>query len=342
MLRPSTSALRLICVAACLALLDGCSPVASVSQSPSPGPTPLPPSPFPTPTPSPPPESVQRVEPSLPSPVEETAAAAANGLLYVMGGFDAAGRSLDSVYVFDGSVWQAGPRLPLAVDHASAATLDGQVYLAGGHSNGRDSNRLFRLDGTTWTELAQLHYARGGHALIAAQGQLYAVGGNTSGGNVPVAEAFDPATNAWTLLPPLPLPRNHVSGFVLGAYVCVAGGRSPNTTRVDCLDTGQLTWVRLADLPRSTSGAGATEFQGGGVVLMGGEDAGESVMVDQLTHYSAAGWTVGETMLVPRHGFELAVFGGRAWACGGATAPGLDPVAICTSVANPNPSHRGR
>jgi hypothetical protein len=38
-------------------------------------------------------------------------------------------------------------------------------------------------------------------------------------------------------------------------------------------------------------------------------------------------------MLVPRHGFELALFDGRAWACGGATLPGLHPVATCTSLA---------
>jgi hypothetical protein len=37
-------------------------------------------------------------------------------------------------------------------------------------------------------------------------------------------------------------------------------------------------------------------------------------------------------MLVPRHGFELAMFQGRAWACGGGSQPGLHPVATCTSI----------
>src|SRR5438128_4291628 len=56
----------------------------------------LPPTPpaisSPSPPPSPPP---QRQEPALPAPVEETGAAAAGGSLYVMGGFHAAGASLD-------------------------------------------------------------------------------------------------------------------------------------------------------------------------------------------------------------------------------------------------------
>jgi N-acetylneuraminic acid mutarotase len=284
---------------------------------------------------SPTPEPRQRSEAALPSPVEETAATSDASNLYVMGGFNAAGASLDSVFVFDGSAWRSGPRLPLAVDHSSAASLNGQVYVAGGHSFGRDSARLFRLDGDHWTELAAMHFARGGHALVAVQGKLYAIGGNSYRGNVAAAEVFDPAANAWTVLSSLPSPRNHVSGFVLGTKACVAGGRSPNTGRIDCIDAVDGSWSRLPDVPRATSGGGATSFVGGAVVMMGGEDAGESVMVDMLSFYSDGAWSAADAMQSPRHGIQLALFQGRAWACGGATAPGLHPVSICTSVANP-------
>jgi hypothetical protein len=279
---------------------------------------------------------VQRQEAALPVPVEETGAATTADALYVMGGFNAAGASLDTVYVFDGSAWRAGPRLPVAVDHTSAASLNGQVYLAGGHTFGRDSARLFRLDGDHWTELAAMHYARGGHALVSVQGKLFAIGGNSVRGNLGPVEAFDPGANAWTVLSSLPVPRNHVSGFVLGNRVCVAGGRSPTTARVDCIDAGDGSWSRLPDLPRATSGGGATAFVGGAVAMMGGQDALETAMVDMLSFYTEGGaWNTADKMLSPRHGFQLAVFQGRAWACGGATAPGLNPVSLCTSVANP-------
>src|ERR1700738_4600595 len=115
---------------------------------PSPTPTPVPP---PTPPPSPTPAVPQRMKASLPAPVEETGAAVARGKLYVMGGFDAAGRSLATVYVFDGTAWQTGPGLPLGVDHPSAASLDGNVYLSGGHSFGRTSAQLVRFDGASWS-----------------------------------------------------------------------------------------------------------------------------------------------------------------------------------------------
>jgi len=269
----------------------------------------------------------------LPVALEEAAAATAGGKLYVIGGFDAVGNSLNTVWVFDGSVWSAGPRLPLGLDHSSAAVMDDHVYVAGGHSFSRDSYRFFRLDGSSWIELPHMRYPRGGHALVAAAGRLYAIGGNTRLGDVAASEVYDPATGAWSDLPSLPTPRNHVSGFVFGANVCVAGGRSPATTRVDCFNFESSAWVRLPDLPRPTSGAGATTLDNGSAVILGGQDAGETTINDQFARLpNTDGWSSAGAMLMPRHGFELAMFQGRAWACGGGSQPGLHPVATCTSI----------
>ena len=330
------------CLVGVLLLVTSCASGSAYGPSPSPVASLSPPvTPSFAPTPSPVP--AQRAEPSLPVPIEETAAAAAGDRLYVMGGFNAAGASLNGVYVFDGATWSSGPPLPLPVDHPSAATLDGAVYIAGGHSNGSDSRRLFRLDGDHWTELAAMQYARGGHALVAVQGRLYAIGGNTSRANVPQVEGYDPATNSWSVVTLLPMPRNHVAGFALGTSACVAGGHYPTTSRVDCFDVVAGTWSRLADLPTVTSGFGAATFLGGGVVVMGGQDASETRIVPQLARYNPDNtWSSADSMLSPRHGFELTIFGGRAWACGGGSAPGLHPVATCTSVGDRAGSERGK
>ena len=268
-------------------------------------------------------------------PIEEAAAAAAGGKLFVMGGFNAAGASLNTVYVFDGISWTSGSRLPLPLDHPSAATLDDHVYIAGGHSNGRDSARVFRLDGAHWTEVASMHFARGGHALVAAAGKLYAIGGNTSRGNLAMTESFDPQANAWRIGTSMPQPRNHVAGFALDNAVCVAGGRSPTTARVDCLGLVTGAWSKsFGNLPVATSGGGAAAFGNGDVIVVGGQDASETRIVDQLVFARGEAWVPSQKMLVPRHGFELAIFEGRAWACGGGSAPGLHPVATCTSLGD--------
>lgn len=255
-----------------------------------------------------------------------------------MGGFNAVGASLNSTYVFDGSSWQSGPQLPLGLDHPSATTLDGQLYIAGGHTNGVDSARLFRLDGDHWTGLASMHYARGGHALIAFQGKLYAVGGNNSRINVPQVEAYDPSANGWSVVTSLPDPRNHLMGFALSDRFCVAGGRAPTTARVDCFNGS---WSSLTAVPTATSGGGAAVFGGGHIVVTGGQDASETRIVGLLDRWNGTAWTA-EPMLHPRHGFELAIYGGRAWACGGGSAPGLHPVATCTSIGDPLAASRAR
>lgn len=273
------------------------------------------------------------METPLPVALEEAGAATAGGKLYVIGGFDAAGNSLRTVWVFDGSSWSAGPRLPVGLDHTSAATFGDRVYVAGGHTFGRDSARFFRLDGSAWTELSPMRHARGGHTLLAAGNQLFVIGGNNSSENVATAEVYDPQTGAWTDLPVFPSPRNHVSGFVFGANACAAGGRSPATTRVDCFNFESSSWVRLPNLPLATSGAGAATLDNGTVVILGGQDAGETRINSQFARLADFDlWDSVGTMLVPRHGFELAIFQGRAWACGGGSLPGLHPVATCTSV----------
>ena len=323
----SIGLLVLVVLAACAGQRATSATSSPATSSPSPSASPI----AATPSPSPPP---QRVEASLPVALEESAAAVAGGKLYVIGGFDAVGNSLRTVWAFDGATWSAGPRLPLGLDHVSAASLDDHVYVAGGHTFGRDSARFFRLDGSSWTELAPMRHARGGHALIATANRLYVIGGNTAAGNVAPAEVYDPQAGAWSDLPALPAPRNHVAGFVFGLSVCVAGGRSPATARVDCFDTGSSTWRQAPDLPQPTSGAGATALEDGRAVILGGQDAQETSIVTQFALLrDPNAWTVQEAMLVPRHGFELALFEGRAWACGGGSLPGLHPVATCTSVA---------
>jgi len=273
------------------------------------------------------------VEKSLPVALEEAAAVSAGGKLYVIGGFDAAGNSLRTVWVFDGNVWKAGARLPLGLDHSSAAELGGRLYVAGGHSFGRDSAAVYRLDGASWTPLASMHHARGGHALLVATGRLYVLGGNSAAANIAPAEVYDPKTGSWHDLSALPVPRNHVAGFVVGSDVCAAGGRAPTTARVDCYDTGNSKWVRWPNLPVPTSGAGAVTLPDGSVLVLGGQDAQETRIVTQVAWLSGSNaWRIVGTMLVPRHGFELAMFEGRAWACGGGSAPGLHPVAACTSA----------
>ena len=279
-----------------------------------------------TPIPLPP----QVAEPAMPAARQETAAAALGDTLYVIAGKDSSGAATNSVFVFRAGSWSAGPGLPIPLDHAAASALGGFLYVSGGFSNGPPSARVFRLNGSAWTEVAAMKRARGGHALVVAGANLYSLGGADAAGDVAIPEAYDPATNKWRDLAPLPAPRNHVSGFAYRGSACIAGGRTPVVARVDCYDPGQNAWTRLPDLPAATSGAGAGVL-GDEIVVAGGENPQTQVLINQVARYRDGAWS-SDAMLAPRHGLTLASFGGRLWACGGGSQSLVHPVPDCTSI----------
>ncbi len=280
-----------------------------------------------SPTPTTSAQLEQRQELSLPQPREELAAAALDGTLFVIAGFDSMGRDTNTVFTYSGS-WSLGPPLPEALDHPAAAVLQGQLYVAGGFSAGRARATVYRFAQDHWEPVAPFHHPRAAFGLIPLGGRLYALGGrNSAMTSVAIPEVYDPALGTWSDLPALPAPRHHVAGFAYQNMACVAGGKFPYTARVDCLEPTSRAWRRLPDLPSATSGAGAL-LVGGHPVVVGGEG---NAVVPWLFLLIGTTWQR-QSMLLPRHGMWVAVLADRAWVCGGGTAPDLHPTGLCTSI----------
>lgn len=269
----------------------------------------------------------------MPVAVQETGAAATSSDLYVVGGYNAAGSSTSGVYLFNGTSWSTGPPLPEAVNHPAAAVIGSTVYVAGGFTAAGATNRAFALapGAKSWAELPAMKRARGALTLLSAGGKLYALGGLNGSSEVGIPEMYNPASNAWTDLPPMPRPRDHGAGYLDGDLACVAGGREPATSvAIDCLDTATASWQVEASLPTATSGAAAALF-GTVVVVAGGEPVPETSLVTVVQELHRGTWTA-VPMAVPRHGTGNAIFQGRLWLCGGATAPSIHPTTGCTSI----------
>jgi N-acetylneuraminic acid mutarotase len=134
------------------------------------------------------------------------------------------------------------PALPVAASSLGAVSCDGHVYVYGGHvapvhtySTEAVTGRFFRRPlsgGAAWEELAG-GPALQGMNLATHTGRIYRIGGmdprNKPGEpaeNFSVASAacYDPATNTWTALPPLPKPRSSHDVAVVGDMLYVVGG----------------------------------------------------------------------------------------------------------------------
>lgn len=275
----------------------------------------------------------QRYETALPIPIQEAAAATTGDRLYVVGGYDVNRNSSSAVFVLNGTTWSRGPSLPIAVNHPGAAAINRDVYVAGGFARSIATNRVFVLTAgsSSWRELAPMRHARGALALLAFDGRLYAVGGRDASTQIAEPEVYDPSAGTWSALANMPAPRNHVAGYIDGSLLCVAGGRTPDTSAaIDCFDPATDAWQSHGAVPTGTSGAAAGLIDGATIVA-GGEPAGETSIVGVVQILGNGAWST-TPMLVPRHGAATAIFRGRLWACGGATAPGFQAVAACTSI----------
>lgn len=115
-----------------------------------------------------------------------------SGFLYSLGGINAAGEPVSSVYTAaltqDGTVsaWTQGRALPEPLHSFGAVLFRGSIYIAGGATTGNvPVAKVYRAQIDTlgqlgeWQELTSLPAARAYHGFVSFGGYLYAVGGET-------------------------------------------------------------------------------------------------------------------------------------------------------------------
>jgi N-acetylneuraminic acid mutarotase len=268
---------------------------------------------------------------ALPSARGETAAAVADGRLYVIGGLsglDAAATAEVNVYDPGRNVWSDVPRLPAARDHAAAVGVGGAVYVSGGgSSDGRSQASFWVLEprAEAWKELPPMPEARYAHRMVVVDETLYVVGGIGQTGRVLI---YDLARGAWMAGAEMPAPRDHLAAVVVEGEIWALGGRVSGRaqSRVDIYSPATDAWRAGPPLPSPTSGA-AEGVLNGLILLSGGEDPGAfDRVVDrhwQLDTDSADGaWVRLNEPPVPVHGAQGALIDGRFVIAGGASRPG--------------------
>lgn len=179
-------------------------------------------------------------------------AAVARGKIYVIGGASLhpgakresltatlPHRSLATNEMYDPATdkWESRSPMPTARNHASIGTVNGKIYILGGRVgsvfvNASATDVVEEYDPSTdsWgIAKARMPTARSGTAYGTYGGKIYVAGGEYLNSQVVGAfrdiEAYSPATNSWTTLPPLPLPRNAPAGVALGNRFYLISGQ---------------------------------------------------------------------------------------------------------------------
>ncbi len=188
----------------------------------------------------------------LPTKRGSPTAAVVDGKIYVIGGATTNEGSKDPAVhparphrvvgtneVFDPATnsWAARSPMPTARNHVASGVVNGKIYVIGGRLGsafiGRAANTdvVEGYDPATdqWSAtLNRMPTPRSAFAFGTYKGKILVAGGELQTVYMAAAfravEAYDPATNNWTSLPPLEFPRHGAAGDVIGNRFYVVSG----------------------------------------------------------------------------------------------------------------------
>jgi N-acetylneuraminic acid mutarotase len=190
--------------------------------------------------------------PPLPAKRGSAIAFQVGGRFYVIGGAsthpgskevaitgNGPGRSVAANEVFDPATnrWETRQSMPTARNHAFGGVVNGKIYVIGGRTGhgfitaatNTDLVEEYDPAADTWGALkARMPTARSGGGWATYGGKIYVAGGEVATAELVAAfravEVYDVASNSWSALPSMPIPRHGVAGAVIGNQFHLVSG----------------------------------------------------------------------------------------------------------------------
>lgn len=163
--------------------------------------------------------------------------------------------------IFEDS-WVSKAPIQQARSGLGVAVVNGKIYAIGGANQEGFCVTTEEYDPATntWTSKASMPTARSAFGIAIYQNKIYCIGGyagdfSATGDNeayTRVTEVYDPATNTWEIMSPMPTPRLNIRANVVDDKIYVIGG-IPNGTINEVYDPATDTWFTKASIPTAVS-----------------------------------------------------------------------------------------
>ncbi len=220
----------------------------------------------------------------LPEPIQELSAAVLHDKIYVAGGIDRTGQATAAAFRYDPAAnhWERIADLPAPRHHMPLAVVGDTLYAVGGLAEPsfvpESTLWLYREDRNRWEPRTPLPAPRGASGVGVVSCKLVVVGGWGAGRRLTAASAiYDPATDRWQGVAPIPTPRDHLTAAAARGLVYAIGGRPLNPDRnydiVEAYDPTSDRWTRRSAMPSRRSGLAAAVLDGA-IHVIGGETRG--------------------------------------------------------------------
>ena len=270
-----------------------------------------------------------------------------NGVLYTVGGDSSATFAYD---LLSGSWDPTLPVRPFSGDHHSAEVIDAKLYLFGGLSGGSEGKvQIFDPATAQWTLGQDIPFATASPSTALIDGLVYLAGGIVDGDTSNQTAVYDPQSDQWTELTPMPLGRNHTAAGTDGEKLYIFGGRDGDNIVTEGFDEVQIydpvsdTWDSshfqnspIPPLPQKRGGMGKAAFFRGEFYVIGGETTPDGFGAEPGDVYNrvdvfdpiSMSWREEAVLPTPRHGIFPIAYNGELYLAGGGTAAGFAPSTV--------------
>ncbi|XP_049760578.1 kelch-like protein 29 isoform X3 [Elephas maximus indicus] len=157
----------------------------------------------------------------LPKAVHSAAATVCGGKIYVFGGVNEAGRAAGVLqsYIPQTNTWSFIESPMIDNKYAPAVTLNGFVFILGGAY--ARATTIYDPEKGNIKAGPNMNHSRQFCSAVVLDGKIYATGGivSSEGPALGNMEAYEPATNTWTLLPHMPCPVFRHGCVVIKKYI---------------------------------------------------------------------------------------------------------------------------
>jgi N-acetylneuraminic acid mutarotase len=227
--------------------------------------------------------------------------------------------------------WTTAAPMPTSRTMLGAAVgADGLVYAIGGYTDSGTVgvNEVYNPTTNSWSTRMPMPTPRYGFAaVLAPDHKIWTIGGDynqniTNDGNSVKVEAYDPATNTWQTMPPLPQGR-YTPAAAVGAdgRIYVSGGFQWSQIlilgSVVSIAPGESSWTALSDVMTNARDGHGEVAIGGRIYVAGGGTNGNELATCEYYEPGMIGWNTLAPLPTARKMTAASVLGGNMYVSGG-------------------------
>ncbi|MEM9776313.1 MAG: kelch repeat-containing protein, partial [Chloroflexota bacterium] len=165
----------------------------------------------------------------LPESLSGASAVSVGNDIYLTGGMQSDGNINSDLYVYNtiDRAWKNGTAKPDPFINSAAVAVDQLVWIIGGEdANGNETGttQVYRPSDDAWLTATNLPKPITKGLALTDGSRLFHIGGRSDGGVIADVFAYDPITDSWSSLPPLPEGRSSAAGGIVNGIIYVIGG----------------------------------------------------------------------------------------------------------------------